>query len=314
MPFVIARRFVPCRVRPPLQRSFCPRELDMNHDRSRIPQLIIVTLGVIVAGNPLSAAADVTLSDVQSKYQVGQYADAVKLATTMIEAGNGPLEVYRLRAACYESQRLLEKAIADLDQCIKMRSEMSALYQSRGELHFKMGNITASLADFDHFLKQNPQQDPYHWQRGISYYYAGRYAEGAAQFDRHKRVNPQDVENAVWHYLCKAQVDGVAAAREALIEIARDNRPWAMKVYELFQGKATPQQVLQSAEETSGTKAVRDDSLFYAHLYVGLYYESLKQEELALQHITTAVQKYPSGHYMGDVARVHLQLRKKNVR
>ncbi len=286
----------------------------MNHDRSRIPLLIITTLAVIAAGSSLSSAADVTLSDVQSKYQAGQYAEAVKLATTMMEEGKEEVEVYRLRAACYEAQRLLEKAIADLDQCIKLRPAMSALYQSRGELHFKTGNIAASLADFDQFLKQNPQQDPYHWQRGISYYYAGQFAEGAAQFDRHKKVNPQDVENAVWHYLCKAQVDGVAAAREALIEIARDNRPWAMKVYELFQGKATPQQVLQSAERTSGSKAVREDSLFYAHLYVGLYYESLKQEELALKHITTAVREHASPHYMGDVARVHLQLRNKNVR
>lgn len=64
-----------------------------------------------------------------------------------------------------------------------------------------------------------------------------------------------------------------------------------------------------SEHEQTIPKSARADSLFYAHLYVGLYYESLQQKEKALQHIQKAVEKYPSSHYMGDVVRVHLQLR-----
>lgn len=269
---------------------------------------LVITFVSLAAGLPLPVVAEDTLRDVEAKYRSGQYAEAAKLATSMIEKGDEPFTAYRLRSNCYEGQRLFDKAILDLDQCIKLRPKMSALYQRRGELQFRSGNITESLKDFDHYLRENPEQDPYNWQRGISYYYAGQYAKGAGQFERHKEVNPHDVENAVWHFLCKENVDGVGAAREALIEIERDRRPWAMKVYELFQGKATPEQVVQSAEQTI-PKSARADSLFYAHLYVGLYYESLQQKEKALQHIQKAVEKYPSSHYMGDVARVHLQLR-----
>ena len=34
----------------------------------------------------------------------------------------------------------------------------------------------------------------------------------AGQFELHQRVNPQDVENAVWHYLCKVKLVHVAAS------------------------------------------------------------------------------------------------------
>jgi lipoprotein NlpI len=49
--------------------------------------------------------------------------------------------------------------------------------------------------------------------------------------------------------------------------------------------------------------------LFYAHLYLGLYFEALGDAEKARKHITRAAGQYQTGDYMGDVARVHQQLR-----
>ena len=44
---------------------------------------------------------------------------------------------------------------------------------------------------------------------------------------------------------------------------------------------------------------------FYAHLYVGLYYEAAGQAERAREHITLAAETYAEDNYMSDVARVH---------
>lgn len=109
--------------------------------------------------------------------------------------------------------------------------------------------------------------------------------------------------------MCKARLDGVIAARAALIEISSDSRPWAMDVYRLFQGKTTPRRVLQHAEQISGTEAERRNNLFYAHLYIGLFHEVANRPADARKHIANAVDEYPSPHYMGDVARVHIQIR-----
>ena len=88
----------------------------------------------------------------------------------------------------------------------------------------------------------------------------------------------------------------------------QDSRVPMMQVHALFAGKSKPQDVLAAAEagSTSGTRLKQQ--LFYAHLYLGLYYEAEGQAKLAREHITKAARDYPEDHYMGQVARVHLQL------
>ena len=49
---------------------------------------------------------------------------------------------------------------------------------------------------------------------------------------------------------------------------------------------------------------VLQQRLFYAHLYVGLYYEAAQDGEQTKKHMFQA-EKYRVGHYMGHVARIH---------
>ncbi|MFV1995387.1 MAG: hypothetical protein ACC661_08110 [Verrucomicrobiales bacterium] len=183
-----------------------------------------------------------------------------------------------------------------------------AVLQRRGEAKFFAGKIEQSIADFDLVQAIDPERKPYHWQRGIALYYADRFKEGLEQFEMHQSVNSQDVENAVWHSLCAARVKGgsLDQARKNFIEISRDSRVPMAEIHALFKGTGTEQEVLDAAA------AARNDpknSLCYAHLYLGLYYEALGKAELSLDHIRMAVVDYPQAHYMGKVARVHLKLR-----
>ena len=117
--------------------------------------------------------------------------------------------------------RLLER-LGQLNEFIAESPDSPRLFQTRGETHFYLGNIEQSIADFDRVIELIPNQEPRHWQRGISYYYAGEFAKGVAQFELHQTVNPQDVENAVWHFLCQARLNGLETARESLIPICLD--------------------------------------------------------------------------------------------
>ena len=192
-----------------------------------------------------------------------------------------------------------------LDEAISESPNSPRLLQTRGTTHFYLGNIEQSIADFDRVIELIPSQEPRHWQRGISYYYAGEFAKGVAQFELHQTVNPQDVENAVWHFLCKARVDGIAAAKQSLIPIARDYRVPMSQIWELFSGEATPEIVLEAATAT-GTR----QSLCYAHLYLGLYYEAFGKGELAEKHLRLAANNHFVDNYMGRVAKVHVALLK----
>ncbi len=179
--------------------------------------------------------------------------------------------------------------------------ESPAFFNQRGEEHFRSGKIAESIADFDKAIALAPRIAPQHWQRGISLYYANRFADGRKQFELHQTVNPSDVENAVWHFLCVARAEGVDKARAALIPIPEDTRVPMMQIHALFGGKGAVDDVLKPARGR--------EALFYAHLYLGLYYEALGNVALAKKHIKLAAHDYSVDHYMGDVARVHEKLR-----
>ena len=48
--------------------------------------------------------------------------------------------------------------------------------------------------------------------------------------------------------------------------------------------------------------------MFYAHLYLGLYFDVAGNEKMAREHICQAADLFKVGSYMGDVARIHAAL------
>lgn len=164
-----------------------------------------------------------------------------------------------------------------------------------------------SVAAFDELLKLEPKAKPELWQRGLSLYYAGDFKGGREQFETHQTYNTNDVENAAWHFLCVAKAESVEAARKVLIPIEGDARIPMKQVHELFAGKAKPEDVLKAAESGEGD-ALRNHRC-YAHLYLGLYFESIGDDTKAKEHMLKAATDYKMDHYMGKVAQVHVKLR-----
>lgn len=241
----------------------------------------------------------------------GKSTEALALVSKAIEADPKNTHYHYLRGRLYVDQREPAKAIVDFDQTLKGEPQATTVYQLRGEEHFKLGHFKESIADFDKVIELVPDRAAQHWQRGIALYCAGRFEEGRKQFELHQTVNSNDVENAVWHYLCVARASGVAKARESLIAIKGDGRIPMMQVHALYAGKATPDEIMAAANAGQPSKAELNQRLFYADLYLGLYYEAAGNEKLAREHLLKA-DEYKIEDYMGDVARVHAgQLREK---
>ena len=178
-------------------------------------------------------------------------------------------------------------------------TNLSAVFD-RAVADFRNGRIAESVAGFDTLAKLAPESAPQLWQRGIALYYAGRYNDCRLQFESHRTVNPNDVENAAWHFLCVARAESPEKAKAALLPVGPDARVPMRQVYQMFGGTLTPDQVWTAAGE-------RPESQFYAHLYLGLYFEATGKKDLALEHITAAAaDRFSVGGYMHTVARVHL--------
>lgn len=168
---------------------------------------------------------------------------------------------------------------------------------------FLAGRVAESVRGFDRVAALVPAAAPQLWQRGIALYYIDRYADCRAQFESHRTVNPADVENAAWHFLCVARAESAQAARARLLPVGQDPRRPMPEVYEMFQGKRRPEDVLAAAGSEPRAQ-------FYAALYVGLYFEGIGDTR-AREYIAQAASDRfaDAGGYMNRVARVHMQVR-----
>lgn len=272
---------------------------------------VAAVLPLPAADVPVKDSPEKLLIDSRAAFKAGKTNEALTLATRAVEAGARNPKFFYFRGSLLEALHQPAKAVDDYDAAIKLNPKAVEIIERRGELHFKLGHFPESIADFDRVIAIAPPQGPHHWQRGIALYYAGRFEDGRKQFESHQTVNPNDVENAVWHYLCVARLQGVEKARAALIDIQGDGRVPMMEIYALFRGKLKPDDVLKAATAGDPPAARLRNQLCYAHLYLGLYYEAAGNEKLAREHIFKAAGEFSEDHYMGEVAQVHAALFRK---
>ena len=237
----------------------------------------------------------------------GDSTNAIATLSAFLKEKPEDVRAWHLRAQMRGLTGDAEGAISDFGEAIRRNPKSPYLVEERGMLLFRRNEIEKALIDFDRANELDSRMAPQNWQRGIALYYAGKFAEGRKQFELHQTVNPDDVENAVWHFLCTAREQGVEAARKQLIPIRGDTRIPMKEIHDLFASKATPEDVLAAAAAGEAAPADRRNRTFYAHLYLGLYFEALGDAARMREHILASLPLAARDDYMGDVARVHAQ-------
>jgi lipoprotein NlpI len=261
----------------------------------------LVGVALLVVGQ---TAGDL-LDRAEAALKNGKAKEALALADEAVGKAPDSARARLVRGVAHEALREPKEAVADFDKALALDPKLAEAYDHRGSEHFKLGQFKESVADFDAYLKLRPEEKDGHWRRGISLYYAGKYEEGRDQFKACEKKYADDVENATWHYLCNARLVGVEKARGQMLKIVgKDRRVPMMEVYALYAGKAKPDDVLKAARAGDPKGDELKQRLFYAHLYLGLYYEADGDKEKAREYITKAADDYAIGHYMADVARV----------
>jgi len=270
--------------------------------------IIIIVLAVAIT--PFTLADETALQKAEAAYRKQDFKAARELATKAVTAEPKREEPRILLGLACGQLRDQKGAIEAFTGVLAINPKSVLGYDRRGDANLKAGKFKESVADFDKVLELRPDLAPEHWRRGIALYYTGQYAEGVKQFETHKRANPEDVENAAWHYLCNVKVIGKEKARADLIDVTKDSRIPMAEIQKLYAGKLQPADVLAAANKIPANTEAGIEARFYANLYVALYYEAEGQPKKVIEHLTPAVEKYVIGHYMWDVANVHLQLLK----
>jgi lipoprotein NlpI len=228
----------------------------------------------------------------------------------VLAASEEPADQLVERAVAAAARGESAQAIALATEAIRQDERNAGAYKLRGREYFRAGRMAESIADLDQFAVLRPELEPQQWERGIAYYYAGQYKRGAEQFERYQSFDGHDVENSVWRYLCLVPDVGIERARETMLPIEGDRRVPMMQIWQLYRGNCQPDEVLAAANAGDPNEEVRAGRLFYAHLYLGLWHDSLGNQAEARRFIELAsaesLAKNPQiNRYMWDVARIH---------
>ncbi|MBI3869264.1 MAG: tetratricopeptide repeat protein [Verrucomicrobia bacterium] len=255
--------------------------------------------------------AESVLREAQTAYGRGDKAQALSLINKAVQMAPDNSRVFFARARYHSGQGESAKAVEDFDKVLKLDPSDADSYQLRAIEHFLLSHIADAVTDFNQYVTLVPSHAPYDWQRGIALYYGDKFAEGRQQFEQHQTVNAQDVENAAWHYFCISRLEGPEKARVLLLPVSADSRVPMMEIYALLQGSGSEEKIMAAAAAGNPSPATLNRQLFYAHLYLALYYEAHKDAQKSAEHTEKAAALASKDDYMGKVALVHAKLRKQ---
>lgn len=194
-------------------------------------------------------------------------------------------------------------ALLVLNSCGQLSGSTDDSSLAKGVEALRAGRVEEAVTLLDQAAQSTPRRMPYLWQRGIAQYFAGKYSAGREQFEAHRKVNPHDVENAAWHFLCVAAIDGVAEARETLLPAPDDPRTPMPQIHAFYAGTGDHEAVMAAVEKLPPGSQARRTAKFYADLYTGLLAHAEGDPERAKRYLTSAAE-VTQRSIMVDVARV----------
>lgn len=209
----------------------------------------------------------------------------IALLVALALADDPPISAERQAELAREFDRTIQQETA----AIRENPKSLAAYSQRGDAYFKRGRFAEAADDFEKMVELDASLDSGHWRRGIASFYAGRYEKAARQFEIYHTQDDVDRENGIWRYFSQVKAYGKEKAQAGLLKYAKEDREPFPAVYQLFEGKRTPEQVLSTIEDAKLGSDEKEPRLFYAHLYIGLDQVVEGRPKEALEHLRKAV-------------------------
>jgi len=157
-------------------------------------------------------------------------AERIADCTHVLESGKLTVEqrarAYTNRGEAYDQQGDFDKAMADLDQSIRLYPKDTDAYHDRGNAHNDRGEYDAAIADFDQALRLDPKSAWSFKDRGAAWGYKGDYGRALADVNEAIRLNSRFGEayysrGQLEFY--EGQFDRAASDLDAVLTLAGDD-------------------------------------------------------------------------------------------
>ncbi len=279
-------------------------------ERSREPRLRSIAAFAVGEVTRDRAVPSNLLAESRSAAMARDPSRALELVDRAVNLTPAWPPAHLLRARLRSARGDAAGAVRDLDLAITLLAPDGSLHHQRGFEHFTLGQFRESTADFERSVEVGGKTHSSDecWERGLARYYAGDFEGARQQFEGYHRVGPLDIENGLWWMLCVAENDGLDRGRAALPGYTTRQRPPFPALLDLYLGQGSAEAVIAQAESNpeAESKEKKDESLFYAHLYLGLYLKISDRRVEARKHFEKALE-HPVDHFMYWCAQAELR-------
>ena len=114
-------------------------------------------LALLVSTFSIDLQAHAAVGSFQDEIQKGDPRKGIELFTGLIENMPDRVELYVLRASCYQQVKEFDKALADYNKAIELDGKQPGFLVGRGTVYEEKGQLEQALADYSKALELNSE-------------------------------------------------------------------------------------------------------------------------------------------------------------
>jgi curved DNA-binding protein CbpA len=140
-------------------------------------------------------------------YRGGDFHRAIADLDQAIRLDPNDAKAYNIRANAWDYAGASDRALADYDEAIRLDPNNPAIFHDRGMMWRRKGELDRALVDMDRAIRFGFSDANFYSDRGLIWYEKGRYHRAIADFNRASKINPNFVGAYINH--------GIALHRES---------------------------------------------------------------------------------------------------
>jgi lipoprotein NlpI len=242
----------------------------------------------IQSGALSGASLAVTFNNRGNAYQSkGEYQRAIQDYDEAIRIDPEAALTFNNRGSAFQHMGNYDRAIQDYDQAIRLDGGFALSYNNRGRAHHLKEDYAQAIKDYGEAIDIDPDYPLAFYNRGLARFDQGFYIAAVPDFVRAVQLDPAKPYRVLALYLAKAR--GGDPDQEMLATSASQLNltQWPGPVVNLYLGQATPQAVLNAAQDPD--PQVQRERLCEAYFYIGEYLLIANQRAEATRMFQAAV-------------------------